>query len=95
MHFAVTCLDKPGHAHVRAETRPAHVAFLKANAEKFPIAGPFVSDDGASMTGSLLIVEIEDRAALDALLAEDPYAKAGLFETVEIRPWKWTIGAPA
>ncbi|WP_181705087.1 YciI family protein [Chthonobacter rhizosphaerae] len=94
MLFAVTCIDKPGHAGVRTENRAAHLDFLKANADAVKIAGPFTSDDGSAMVGSLLVVEAADRAALDALLAADPYAAAGLFERVEIRPWRWVIGNP-
>jgi len=94
MLFAVTCLDKPGHAAVRTDNRAAHLDFLKANAAAVKIAGPFTSDDGTAMVGSLLVVEAEDRAALDALLAADPYAAAGLFESVAVRPWRWVIGKP-
>lgn len=94
MLFAVTCLDKPGHTDVRAGNRAAHLDFLKANAAAVKLAGPFTSDDGSAMIGSLLVIEAPDRAALDALLAADPYAMAGLFQTVEIRPWRWVIGNP-
>jgi uncharacterized protein YciI len=94
MLFAVTCIDKPGHAHVRAENRPAHLDFLKANAAAVKLAGPFLSDDGQGMVGSLLVIEAADRAALDAMVAQDPYAAAGLFESVTVRPWRWTIGNP-
>jgi uncharacterized protein YciI len=94
MLFAVTCIDKPGHAHVRAENRPAHLDFLKANAAAVKLAGPFLSDDGQGMVGSLLVIKAADRAALDAMVAQDPYAAAGLFESVTVRPWRWTIGNP-
>ena len=95
MMFAAICLDKPGHAHVRAENREAHLAFLKSRPEAVRAAGPFLTEDGTGMVGSLLIVEAADRAAAEALLADDPYAKAGLFASTEIRPWRWAIGAPA
>lgn len=94
MLFAVTCLDKPGHAAVRADNRAAHLAFLKAHAEAVKIAGPLLDDAGTGMVGSLLIIEAADRAALDELIAQDPYATAGLFAGVEVRPWRWVIGAP-
>ncbi len=58
------------------------------------IAGPFTSDDGTAMLGSLLVIEAADRASAEALLADDPYAKAGLFESVTLRAWRWTIGNP-
>lgn len=94
MLFAVTCLDKPGHAAVRADNRAAHLDFLKANAAAVKIAGPFFDDAGETMIGSFLAIEAADRTALDALLAADPYAKAGLFQSVTARPWKWVIGNP-
>ncbi|WP_181703413.1 YciI family protein [Chthonobacter albigriseus] len=94
MLFAVTCIDKTGHAAVRTDNRSSHLEFLKANADAVKIAGPMLTDDGAGMVGSLLVIEAADRSALDALLAEDPYAKAGLFERIEIRPWRWVIGNP-
>ncbi len=40
-------------------------------------------------------VEAADRAAAEALAAADPYARAGLFERVEIRPWNWVFNKPA
>ena len=94
MLFAVICTDKPGHQDVRIANRTDHVAYLGANKEIVKAAGPFLNDDGG-MIGSLLIVETADRAALETFLTNDPYAKAGLFENVDIRNWKWTVNAPA
>ena len=88
MHFVIYCLDKADHAHVRAENRPAHVAFLKANAEKIIAAGPLLNDDGEGMVGSTLIMEFNDLTEAESWAAADPYAKAGLFQSVDIRPWK-------
>ncbi|MGE4529381.1 MAG: YciI family protein [Rhodospirillaceae bacterium] len=86
MLFAVTCLDKPDSLALRLANRDAHLAFAKA--QPFIIGGPLLSDDGQTMIGSLLVIEAPDRAALDVLLAADPYAKAGLFQSVTIHPYK-------
>ncbi len=88
MHFVIYCLDKPGHAQVRADNRPAHVEYLKASAAQIVCAGPLLSDDGDGMIGSTLVMEFADRAAADAWAENDPYAKAGLFDSVTIHPWK-------
>ena len=45
------------------------------------------------MNGSLLAVEVADRAAAEKLLELDPYNLAGLFERTEVRAWKWLLGA--
>ena len=44
--------------------------------------------------GSLVAVEAHDRAGAEQIAAGDPYAKAGLFESVEILPWNWVFKAP-
>lgn len=88
MLFMFHCVDKAGAAEVRGANRAAHLEYLEANADRLFVAGPLLSDDGAGMVGSLLLVECADRAAAEAFAAADPYAKAGLFERVEIRPWR-------
>lgn len=90
MLFAVTCLDKPDSAHIRQENRPAHLEYAKASAN-LKMGGPLLSDDGERMIGSMLVLEAADRAEVDAWCAADPYAKAGLFESVTIRPFKWLL----
>ena len=95
MIFSIICKDKPGHLEVRMSNRPAHVDYLNGlNAEgKLKFAGPFLGEDGKPV-GSLVAVEAEDRAAAEALAANDPYARAGLFQSVEILPWNWVFNAP-
>ena len=36
----------------------------------------------------------EDAEAAKAIADKDPYAEAGLFESVAIRPWVWAINNP-
>lgn len=94
MLFALICTDKPGHLHVRQETRADHLAFLEALGDAVKAAGPF-TDAGGTPTGSLILVEADDLDAVRALAARDPYAEAGLFESVDIRPWKWLVKPPS
>jgi uncharacterized protein len=93
MHFIARCLDKADAGSLRADTRPAHLDWMAAQLDAISIAGPLLDEKDAPL-GSLLIVEGLDREAVAALLAEDPYAKAGLFASVEITPWKWVVGRP-
>lgn len=94
MLFVLICMDKPNSSAVRAAARADHIAYIEVQKGAVKIAGPFLSDDGQTMLGSLLILEAADIAAAGAFVANDPYALAGLFESVEIKPWRWTIGAP-
>ncbi len=88
MQFAIVCLDKPDHGHLHAENRPAHIDSPNANLEHVLLAGPFLSEDGERPVGSLLIVEYDDRSQARAFAAGDPCARAGLFESVTIRPFR-------
>ncbi len=92
MHFVAILTDHDGALETRLANRPAHIEWLKSN--PVAIAGPFLDDKG-DMVGSLLIVEAEDEAAARALLATDPYAKANLFKSAEVKAWRWAIGKPA
>lgn len=94
MLFAAMCHDKPDHLAVRLATRDAHVAWLKSLGGKVRIAGPFLDETAEIMQGSIVVIEAETLAEAKAVFAADPYAAAGLFETVEIRPWRWVVGAP-
>ncbi|MER8545122.1 YciI-like protein [Mesorhizobium sp. M0598] len=95
MLFALICKDKPGRLQVRLDTRPKHLAFLEGlnGDKKLAFAGPFLDADGKP-NGTLAVVEAPDLAAARALSAADPYTKAGLFESVEIRQWNWSFNKP-
>jgi uncharacterized protein YciI len=46
------------------------------------------------MNGTLLVVEAGSIEEVCAFLADDPYVQAGLFEALEVRPWRCGIGDP-
>ncbi len=90
MLIAIICLDKPGALEIRKANRDAHLAHIEGAGGAIVQAGPFIDADG-DMCGSLLIFE-GDIAGAEAWAAADPYAAAGLFRSVEIRPWKKVVG---
>jgi uncharacterized protein YciI len=93
MLFAAICLDQPDSFELRDRIRADHLAFIEASKTRVKLGGPFLDAQGR-MNGSLLIVEAADEADARALLAHDPYANAGLFKSVELRGWRWTVGGP-
>lgn len=88
MLVALIAKDKDGALQTRLDNRPAHVDYLKSTGVVSQ-AGPLL--DGENMIGSLVILDVEDIAAAEAWAANDPYAKAGLFQSVELIPWKKVI----
>jgi uncharacterized protein YciI len=95
MLFAVICNDKPGSLQLRMDTRPDHLTFLeKLNVDgTLVLAGPFLDSEGKP-NGSLVVIDAPDHKAAELVAGQDPYAKAGLFASVEIRPWNWTFNKP-
>lgn len=91
MLFAIICVDKPGALETRKANREAHLAHIKGSDGAIVQAGPFLDSDG-QMCGSLLIYEGTDIEAARAWAAADPYAAAGLFQSVDIRAWNRVVG---
>ena len=92
MIFAAICHDKPGLLETRLAVRPTHLDYLNAHPEVVTAAGALLGADG-NAAGSLLILDCADQAAAEAFCAADPFAKAGLFGSVEIKPWRQAVGA--
>jgi uncharacterized protein YciI len=53
------------------------------------LAGPLLSEDGAEWAGTATMIEVPERSAVDALMAGDPCAQAGLYEEIEIHDWEF------
>ncbi len=90
MRVALICIDKPGHLNIRTANRDAHLAYI-AETGVVEMAGPFLDTEGA-MCGSLVVLEVPSTAAAQEWADADPYAKAGLFQSVDLRAWKKVIG---
>jgi uncharacterized protein YciI len=89
--FVLTCIDKPDALERRLAARDAHLAYVRGS-EVCKAAGPFLNEAGDPV-GSLLIIEMADLAEAKAFAAADPYAEAGVFASVDVRPFKLTLGS--
>lgn len=90
MLIALMCHDKPGRLETRKSNREAHLAYI-ADTGVVAMAGPLISTEG-DMCGSLIVLDVEDQEDAESWAENDPYAIAGLFESVTIRQWNKVIG---
>ncbi len=90
MRVTLICHDKPGALQTRLDNRAAHLAHIESTGV-VEMAGPFL-DQAGQMTGSLIVLQVDDLAAAKAWAEADPYAMAGLFQSVTITEWKKVIG---
>jgi len=94
MFYVATCLDKPNALQVRLDARPAHLAYLQSLGPRLKIAGALLGADERNPIGSMLIFDCADAAEAARLVAEDPFAKAGLFASADVKAWRQGVGAP-
>ena len=89
--FVLSCIDRPGGLDRRLAAREAHLAYLAGHGDRVRLAGPFLGADGQPV-GSMLVIDAADLAAARAFADADPYRLADLFQSVDIRAWRITIG---
>ena len=89
MLVALIAHDKANHLDVRTQNRAAHLEYIKSSGIVSQ-AGPFVDENG-NMIGSLIVLEVDDFLDAQNWAKDDPYAKAGLFEMVQLIRWNKVI----
>ena len=98
MIFTFILMDKPDSAELRQSMRPQHKAYLAAAADRIAFAGPFTSDDGQTMIGSLLAIDFASREAAMEWLKAEPFTQAGLYASTSVQPflnlWPQKTGFP-
>jgi uncharacterized protein len=84
--------------HGRSKLSAAGDGFLEGYSEfiaedalrdRLIVCGPLLSDDGSAWVGNALTIESPSPSAVEAMLATDPFARAGLYERIEIHRWRF------
>jgi uncharacterized protein YciI len=84
MLYMVYGVDGPGSEEARAAARDDHFAYLDEHKDILVLGGAALADDGKTRTGSILIINVPDRAAADAFAENEPLRVAGVFQTVTV-----------
>jgi uncharacterized protein len=85
MAYAVICLDRPDTEALRARTRLAHIEYINRYRPKMVIGAALLDEDGETRVGMMLASDLPHRQAVEEFIRNEPYNKAGIFETVAIR----------
>ena len=91
MQFLLTAFDGTDEKALdrRMKVREEHlrnIAELKKKGE-FLFGGAILDNDG-KMTGSMIVYDYPDRASLDRSLKGEVYFTGGVWQKVEIRPFR-------
>lgn len=98
MLYAIFSTDVTDSLSLRQGARPAHLARLEQlkDAARLILAGPLPAVDSpdpgaAGFTGSLVVAEFESLSAAQAWADADPYAAAGVYASVVVKPFKHVL----
>ena len=90
MQFLITAYDGENQLEKRMEVRPRHLANLPK--DHVICAGGLLTEDTGKMKGSAMIMEFENRAALNAYLATEPYVIEHVWERITVEQINVVIG---
>jgi uncharacterized protein YciI len=93
MHAIAICRDKPGALETRLAIRPKHLEHAARYASRMLAAGATLGEDGKP-TGSLFIFINTTPEEVRRIMDEDPFVKAGIYESVSVERWRWAINRP-
>jgi uncharacterized protein YciI len=95
MWYAIVGTDVENSLERRLAVRAQHLARVQALQDdgRLLLAGPFPAvesnDPGpAGFTGSLIVAEFDSLDEARAWIADDPYARTGVFARVDIKPFR-------
>jgi uncharacterized protein YciI len=89
--FLILGRGRPGLQPPSIDLRDEHRRYLLDGEYRANLiaCGPLLSDDGLEWEGTVTLIELPDRASAEALPAHDPYSRAGLYDSVEVHPWRF------
>ena len=83
MQFLIKAYDGPNMLEKRMEVRPRHLEGMSRLSEHIICAGGLLDEEG-KMKGSVLIMDFDSRAELDAYLAAEPYVLENVWQKIEV-----------
>jgi uncharacterized protein YciI len=89
MQFVIHAHDKADGSARRATLREAHLAYLNQHRGIIFARGPLLNDDGNNTTGSLLMLDVANKAEAEAFWANEPFNRAGVYEWVTMERWRF------
>ena len=90
MQFVIKAYDGPDMLEKRMKVRPRHREGMNKMSRHIICAGGMLDEEG-KMKGSVLVLEFDSRAELDAYLAQEPYVLEHVWDRIEVDPMNVVI----
>lgn len=92
--FAIRFHDRPGAGELRRQLLQAHLEWVAAHQDAVRVAGSLREEPGGTPVGGLWVVRAASKAAVEALIATDPFTSGGLRAGWEIFYWSKALPQP-
>jgi uncharacterized protein YciI len=92
--FFVQLQYKPDADLARFACRAEHIEYMIAALPYTKFGGPLLADQGDRSSGAIFVLDLPDRAAVEKFVANEPFFRNGLFESVLIRRWRQMAPEP-
>ena len=84
-----TDAEAPGR---RLAARSAHLDSIRSMVDRGElVAGGPIMDDAGKVIGSVALVDLPNRAEVDAWLAREPYVTSGVWQEINVRPMRIVV----
>jgi uncharacterized protein YciI len=85
--WAIYCWDDTGTLEARGTFLQDQKIYVAGFGDRVIGYGHFVSDDGLDTLGTGFFMQLDDRAAAEQFVADDPLNKAGVYARVDLYRW--------
>jgi hypothetical protein len=92
-YFAIYCADSADGTRLRKENHEGHMKHIGQHIDKLMLAGPCPPMEGEDREASFILVEAADVAAARAVVENDPFHAAGVWDSVIVREFNPVVGA--
>lgn len=85
MLYILYCRDDPAEsARIRAQFLSEHLSYLEKHENIILLGGAMLAEDGKTRVGSTLILNVSSREQALQFSQNEPFRRAGLYQSVEI-----------
>lgn len=89
MQFVIHAHDKTDASTRRAPLRDAHLAYLNQHSNIIFARGPLLDDAGERPIGSLIMLDLANKAQAETFWANEPFNRGGVYEWGTMERWRF------
>lgn len=95
MLYILYCKDEPAQsARIRSQFLSAHLEYLEQHKRVILVGGAMLAEDGKTRIGSTLVLNVPSREQAESFSRNEPFRRAGLYQSVEITRMRRTQWYP-